>query len=379
MRLILVDQIAKVNYKYTLSLARALKDKGIKVTLMLDQFEDKDLDIDSKRLFKTDEKNISKISKLINYIYSYEKILGYVKKYGIDIVHLQWFACAPIDLVFIKILKNNGVKVIVTAHDLLPFKKKNMNKIVFRKIYNNSDRIIVQAKANIERFEKEFPKNIGKICMIPHGHFLDYALVQNKSIARRKKNISQNDFVFLFFGQIKKVKGVHILLEAFSKIKDDYENAKLIIAGNVWADDFSSYEYFINKNNMKDKVLTDIRFIPEEDVADYYSLCDICVQPYLDVYQSGVVQLTYAYKKPAIVSDLEPFKEVVIDDVTGFIFKSGDSDDLADTMIKSIQCLDKLSIMGEKGYDYIKQKYSWDCIADEIVSKCYNLNGENLV
>ena len=70
----------------------------------------------------------------------------------------------------------------------------------------------------------------------------------------------------------------------------------LVIAGKVWKDDFSQYQSIIDENNPSDCVRTDIRYISDEDIK-YYSAAGCCMLPYFDVYQSSVVQLTYAYKK----------------------------------------------------------------------------------
>ena len=75
MKILLVDQIAKTTYKYTFSLAKALKKKGIDLTLAIDLKKNNEkCNFDVVNLFNTDEKNISKIKKAENYIFSYRQI-----------------------------------------------------------------------------------------------------------------------------------------------------------------------------------------------------------------------------------------------------------------------------------------------------------------
>ena len=75
MKVLLVDQIVKINYKYTFPLVNGLVKAGVLVTLVMDQKQEKENCLcDRIKLFNTSEKGIKKISKLKNYILSYKKI-----------------------------------------------------------------------------------------------------------------------------------------------------------------------------------------------------------------------------------------------------------------------------------------------------------------
>ena len=70
MKVLLIDQIAKVNYKYSFSLVNALnKQTDITVTLAMDtKEEDENCDAEKYRLFNTADKNIGKLKKVWNYL-----------------------------------------------------------------------------------------------------------------------------------------------------------------------------------------------------------------------------------------------------------------------------------------------------------------------
>lgn len=369
MKILLVDQIAKVNYKYSYSLAQAIADEGNEVVLAIDQKEEPEhCTCRMLRLFNTDEKNIGKVKKLTNYIDSYKAIYEELKKGKYDVLHTQWLIFSPVDYYYLKKISGElGIKLVVTIHDILPFNQKFYDFTYHKRIYALADRVIVQADNNIKRFDELFPELAGKEMMIPHGHFLEYAEIIDKTIARNKLNISDEKFVFLFFGQIKKVKGVGVLLEAFSKIFQEHPGALLIIAGSVWKDDFSLYQEIIDKSNMGNSVMLDIRYIPDDEVKYYYAASDCCVLPYLDVYQSGVIQLCYAHKKPVIATNIGAFKEVVVDTKTGFLCEAEDPDDLAEKMILAMHSQGELGHMAEEGYKYIADKFSWEKIAKKTI------------
>lgn len=373
MKTLLIDQIAKVNYKYTFPLANELMNAGINIELAIDQKpEDENCSCRKYHFFNTDEKNVRKLKKVINYVESYKKIDELLKRNHYDIVHSEWYTLSPIDYYFIHGFKKKyGIRYVATVHDILPFNRHFYDLYYHRKLYSLADAIILQAPGNVDRFNKLFPEDKGKVHMIPHGHMLDYVEPKNKVESRERLNIPQDKKVFLFFGQIKKVKGVELLLKAFLKLLQKRENIYLVIAGSVWKADFSKCQEIIDKNNFKGLLKTDIKYIPDEEVPYYYSAADICVLPYTDVYQSGVIQLAYGYKKTVVSSDLPAFTQFVKEGKTGFVAKNNDVDSLVCAMERAANS-NRLEEMGEAGYELVEKELNWGQLAKRIVDECYS-------
>lgn len=373
MKVLLLDQIAKVNYKYTYPLANGLKHAGVDVDLAIDQKKEPENCLcNIINMFNTDEKDIGKLAKLKNYISSYKKISKMLKNGNYDIIHTEWFTFSPIDYLFLSSFKRKyNVKYVATVHDILPFNEKCYDMLYHRKLYALADSVILQAPNNIERFASLFPESKQKTHMIPHGHMLDYVEMADKIESREKLKIPQNKTVFLFFGQIKKVKGVDILLESIAQLKDKYSELYLVVAGNVWKSDFTSCENIIKKYNLDSVLKLDIRYIPDEEVKYYYSAADVCVLPYTDVYQSGVIQLAYGYKKPVISSDLPAFTQFVKEGETGYISKAGDCHTLAQAIEKALIQKDNLQRLGENGYSLVRNELDWSDLAKRILNECY--------
>lgn len=374
MKVLLIDQIAKVNYKYTFPLANALCNHGIKVQLVIDQKKERENCICERLcLFNTDEKDISKLSKLKNYIESYFAILKFMKHENYDIVHSEWFIFSPLDYLFLQIIKKkSNIRYVATVHDILPFNSKFYDMFFHKKLYRIADAIILQAPGNMERFAKLFPELIDKVHIIPHGHMLDYVEPQDISESRRKLGLPLNKSILLFFGQIKKVKGVDVLLKAVTFLRDRCPDMYVVIAGSVWKTDFSECQKIINDNHLDECLKTDIRYIPDEEVKYYYSSCDICVLPYTDVYQSGVIQLAYGYRKPVVATSLSAFTQFVKEGETGFLSEPGDPKSLAEAIERALNTdREKLASMGEAGYQFVRKELDWNDLAECIVEKCY--------
>ena len=369
-KIILVDQIAKINYKYTFSLVNELLNNGVDVKLVLDMKENDECKCDTYNIFLTDEKNVSKLKKVRNLFTSYKKIRQIIKQEKIDTLHIQWINFSPIEYHLLKRIAKK-TKIVMTVHDILPFNEKKYDKHFYRKIYRLPSKLIIQAKSNMERFNSLFPEYADKTIYIPLGNFLKYAEVHDVKESREKLNIDLNKFTFLFFGQIKVIKGVDTLLEAFSLFHKKYPDTQLVVAGKTWKADEELYKEIISRNNLTENELKwDIRFIPDEDLGYYYSASDIVVLPYKDLYQSGVVQLVYAFGKCPIVSDLPSFLEVV-DENTGYIFKSKDVDSLYQKMEQAYLNKANNNSLAKVGYKKIEENFSWVKIAKDIINNCY--------
>ena len=373
MKVLLIDQIAKVNYKYTYPLANGLKAAGADVTVVVDQKKEKDKCLcNVVNLYNTDEKNIGKIKKLFNYIDSYTKIEKMLKDDHYDILHSEWFTFSPIDYYFISKFKRlYNIRYVSTVHDILPINQKLYDYKYHKKLYSLADSIILQAPENMNRFASLFPESKAKTVMVPHGYMLDYVELEDKEKAREYLKIPMKKPVFLFFGQIKKVKGVDILLKAVCKLKKEGFDFYTVIAGSVWKADFTECQEIINDNNLFDVIKTDIKYIPDDEVKFYFSAADVCVLPYTDIYQSGVIQLAYGYRKPVIASSLPAFTQFVKENETGFVFETGDVDALCQKLKAAISMQPELEAMGMRGYTLIKNTLNWNDLAKRIVEECY--------
>lgn len=374
-KVLLVDQNNAIAWKYTYSLANALQKQGVNISVITDLQSEKGFcKPEIIKIFNTDQKGISKVDKLKNYVSGYKKIITIIKEQKFDILHLQWITFSPVDYYFLKKI-SKLCKVVMTVHDIIAFDAHCYDKIYYKKVYGLMDELILQTEENVEQFKTLFPKvNSTKIHLCYHGHFLDFANVHGKAESREKLSLPKDKFIFMFFGQIKKVKGVDLLIQAFADVLKKYPNSYLLIAGKVWHNNFNPYQGLIEKLQLKDFVRTDIKFIPDEDVGYYFSACDIVCLPYTELYQSGVVQLSYSYKKPAIVSDLPAFLTVVKEQENGYVFKNGNIQSLSEAMNKAIENKDCLESLGQIGYQFIKDKFDWDKIAGKVVNIYANQN-----
>ena len=167
-----------------------------------------------------------------------------------------------------------------------------------------------------------------------------------------------------FFGIIRKYKGLDLLLKAFADHRLQNQNLKLIVAGEFY-DDIEPYYKLIEKYNLSESVILDSKFIPDNEVVNYFCACDIVVQPYKNATQSGVTQIAYHFDKPMLVTDVGGLKEIIPHNIVGYVCEPN---------IKQISnCLvdfyanDKESVF-IKGVQQEKLKYSWQKMIKNIKS-----------
>jgi glycosyltransferase involved in cell wall biosynthesis len=118
--------------------------------------------------------------------------------------------------------------------------------------------------------------------------------------------------VILFFGFIRKYKGLDLLLEAMSDERIRSSGIKLLIAGEFY-EDRRIYDEMINNMALSSLLILKTDFIPDSEVRYYLSAADFVIQPYKNATQSGVTPLAYHFEKPMLVTNVGGLADLVPD------------------------------------------------------------------
>lgn len=301
----------------------------------------------------------NKLKRGINFLKGISRSLRDARVNGAKVAHIHLFHTTFLEYFSLKLSKLYGFKTVVTVHDVASF-SGNSSKFLARGIYNSSNMIIVHnhvsKKAIVGNSSVE-----SKIRIIPHGNYADYVNTSlTKGQAKEKLGIKGEGPFLLFWGQIKEVKGLGILLNALPDVIKKFPSLCLIIAGKVWKDDFAKYQLIINKNGIGGNVIANIRYIPDELVDYYYGIADIVVLPYRKIYQSGVLLMAMSYGVPVLVSDIEGMTEIVRDNVNGFVFRQGDVCHLSERLSEVLGNPARMAEVAKMGRETVKKRYGWD-------------------
>jgi len=228
--------------------------------------------------------------------------------------------------------------------------------------------------------KEKFHFDFSKIAVVPHGNFDIYQPQKQTSRynARKELELSDDDDVLLFFGFIRKYKGLDLLLDGFEKVQNKNGNLKLVIAGATSSIQMENeYKERINQISKNNNILYHSRFIPTKHVAQYFIAADIIVLPYKNIFHSGLMHLAYSFGKPVIATKVGDFEETIEHGKSGFILKYNDATNLSQTIELAFSNKSKLLEMGEYAQKLSKEKYSWNKIAFRTLEFYKNLTQQN--
>lgn len=312
-----------------------------------------------RNIFLSRWKIVSGFRYIIGSIFS----IFHAKIKGHQICHYHLFHINILTLIDLLITKMLRMKVVYTIHDVISFDDSKSCLSLDRFIYKRADRIITHNNFSRKAFLSTYNTLSINLDVIPHGNYVPFLDVNtDRTESRDFLGISNDKKVLLFFGIIKKVKGLEILLESLKDIVKKHPDVLLIIAGRVWRNDFSDYQKIIDQHDLSRYCLIRNNFIPQQDVKYYYGASDLVVLPYKRIYQSGVLMMSLSYRKLVLVSDLDPLSEVISDGENGFVFETENINSLSNKLYYVLDNLDNLSLIRETSFNMILTKYGWDRI-----------------
>jgi glycosyltransferase involved in cell wall biosynthesis len=138
--------------------------------------------------------------------------------------------------------------------------------------------------------------------------------------------------VLLFFGYVRKYKGLMNLIEAMPLIKDGAQNPHLLIVGEFY-DDPQPYYDAINRLGLDNNITIVNKYVANETVHLYFTAASLVVLPYNEATQSGILSIAYGFAKPVVVTNVGGLAELVDDGTTGYIGPPHDIKKLADAII----------------------------------------------
>ncbi|RDH81209.1 MAG: glycosyl transferase [endosymbiont of Galathealinum brachiosum] len=315
-----------------------------------------------KKTFKGVWGKAPKVLRAVRFVYGLYDSLKDAKVNDVAVIHFHFFHYTVLEVLSVKLAKKFGFKVVVTAHDVESFAVKRGGSRA-KKILQSVDKVIAHNEVSKCELVAEVLLSEDSTCIIPHGHYLDsIGILPDKTLAREKLGLSVDDKVLLFFGQIKKVKGLDILLKSLPRVIKIHPDLKLVIAGKVWKDDFSIYKKLISDNKLENYVISHIRYISDSDVANYYLSADLVVLPYRKIYQSGVLLMAMSYGVPVLASDILGMTEIVQDGNNGFLFVSEDVNNMSMRLKKILMNPKDLTKMGVAGHKTVVTEHDWSQI-----------------
>jgi len=149
------------------------------------------------------------------------------------------------------------------------------------------------------------------VLTVPYGNKVQ-GKTPSRDEARRALGISYNGTLLLFFGMLRKDKGIEYLLEAAGRIRAD---CKILIAGMPFDWTAEEIQRMIRGHQCEDRILASLGYIPEEAIPNYFAAADGLIFPYMKHYMgaAGPLKSALGFGKPMIatkVRELSDFLEM---------------------------------------------------------------------
>lgn len=363
---------------YAFGLATALMSKGI----ALDLIGSDDLDFpefhgsSQVRFFNLrgdQNSNVSFFIKALRVLVYYARLISYAATAKPRIFHILWnnkFQSfdRTLLMLYYKLL---GKRIVLTVHNVNIGKRDErdspLNRLTLQIQYRLSDHLFVHTDKMKLELVNEFGVHPSRITVIPFG--INNS-IPNTSLtpaeAKQRLQIQERQRVLLFFGNIAPYKGLEYLVRAFQQVKDRSDSYVLIIAGAP--KNCEEYWLLISDAIRKDveerRILLKSVYISDEDTEVYFKAADVLVLPYTRVYQSGVLFLAHSFGLPVLAADVGSLRDDIVEEKTGFVFRSEDSVDLAAAIEKyfASDLFANLDLLRQKIREFAASRHSWETV-----------------
>ncbi|QAB15784.1 glycosyltransferase family 4 protein [Hydrogenovibrio thermophilus] len=359
---------------YDYGIAKSLAEHGCEVTyITCDKTRDlgSRYNITVKKFFGSMyDRHRSPLLRFLSFLKGGMNSVRYIRKHDYDVAQLHIFTFSLVELFLLISSLFYKTRVFVNIHDPISFGRKSnrLIKLIFIKLLSFS-KIVVTTHTN---YSKSILKEMlpGKeVVLMPHSD-IDFIHEYDSfpQEVKTKYGLEKSDNFVLFFGQIKKTKGLETLLKAWPMVIKRCPELKLLIVGRCWQNDCSIYDELINKLGIGRHVVWKKGYVPDEDVPSYFSLAEVVVLPYTRIYSSGVLLRAMGYGKPVIVSDQPAFTEIVEHNLTGLVFVTEDVVDLSEKIVEVIKNPDLQKNLTFNASKLMENKYSWDAVGKKMLS-----------
>jgi glycosyltransferase involved in cell wall biosynthesis len=196
---------------------------------------------------------------------------------------------------------------------------------------------------------------------IVHPIYDTFGAIISKEEARAHLNLPIEDKIILFFGFIRKYKGLDLLLEAMNDARIRGMKIKLLVAGEFYEDP-NFYKELIEKYQLDESLFLRTNFINDSEVKYYLCAADFVIQPYKSATQSGVTPLAYHFEKPMLVTNVGGLPSLVPNLQVGVVTEPNPTD--IATGIITLYELGETHFL--KHLCEEKKKYSWDKLTSAI-------------
>lgn len=312
---------------------------------------------------------------------SWRQTAKYIKSLNPDKVIFQWAISIqglPMGYISKWLKKHSDMEIIFDLHFVVQKEGSTIDERLTRIGIKHADTYIAHAYKTVNELKTLLPNqsfsvnetgerskdNSTTVIKLFHPVYDLYQPDPKFDIEAFKEELGLRKNVFLYFGFIRKYKGLHNAIKAFQKVVEKRDDVSFLICGEeFWATlDTSKFStkikrglfgiaqklFLKNKGSEQDyrplKLVEDLKlqdsiivkneFIPNEDVHKYFQVADCSILYYLTATPSGVESLTYNFELPILATRVGHFPETIMNGFNGYLAEPENIESMAEQMLR---------------------------------------------
>ena len=249
--------------------------------------------------------------------FNWFKVAKRIKNESPDYVIIRYWLpfMAPCLGTIAKLIRKK-TRVFAITDNVIPHEKRIGDNLLTRYFVKSCDAFLTLSSSVLDDL-KQFTNTKEKI-FIPHPIYDSFGEIVAKNKAKKNLGFDENGKYLLFFGFVRKYKGLDIMLDVMADKRIQDLEVKLIVAGEFY-DNKEEYISQINSLNISKHVILRSDFIPEDQVKSYFCASDMITQTYRTATQSGVTQIAYHFERPMLVTNVGGLAEIVPHNKVGYV------------------------------------------------------------
>ena len=198
---------------------------------------------------------------------------------------------------------------------------------------------------------------------LTHQHPINKGLAPmiEREKARSILGLDNNASVVLFFGLIRKYKGVGLLIEAITQLKNKIPDLRVLIVGEPYIP-ITQYLKQTKQLGVEEIISFHTSYVEDKDVGVWFSACDCVVQPYQTASQSGITPMALHYHRPMVVTDVGGLSEGLDMPVAKIVSP------FASSIAAGLESILKADPPSEKDFSVHQEQRSWKKFAQKILN-----------